>query len=212
MPNPVIGIMGATSAYSAYKGGKSADAASNAADAQTMIAAQQVAMAQDQYDRYKTLYGPAEEQLIEASQPSQVEVNQAQGMAGREVAKAYQKVMQSRAQQMGRFGIDPGSAKYQHQMGNMQRDQAAAQAGARIAAGEREKDKQFAKLKDAVSVGRGIPANASGMYARASSAQSSAANAHYGMAGKWSDDAASGLSAVGKAMAGGGFGMGNFKT
>jgi len=211
MPNPVVGIMGATSAYSAYKGGKAADAASSAADAQTAIAAQQTAMAQDQYDRYKTLYGPSEESLIERSAPSEVKVSQARGQAGREVVQAYQKVMQSRARQMGRFGVDPSSAKYQHQMDNMQRDKAAVMAGARIAAGEREQDKQFTQLRDTVSLGRGIPATASGMYAQASSAQSGAANAYYGMANKWSDDAASGMSALGKIMAGGGFGMGNFK-
>lgn len=211
MPNPVVGILGATSAYSSYKSGQAADSASSAADAQTMIAGQQVAMAQDQYDRYKTLYGPAEEQLIAASAPSQQKVNQAQGLAGRDVMQAYEKVKQSRAQQMGRFGIDPSSAKYQQQMSNVQRDQAAAMAGSRIAAGEREQDKQFAKLQGTVSVGRGIPSQAAGMYGSAAGAYGSAGSAQAGLASAYGNDASNGLAAIGTNLAGGGFGLGNFK-
>ncbi len=211
MPDPITGIIGATGIYSTYKGGKAADAAEGAADAQTVIAAQQAAMAQDQYDRYKTLYGPAEEQLVELSQPYQLAVNKAQGMAGREVVQAYEKVKQARAQQMGRFGIDPSSAKYQHQMGNLQRDRAAAQAGARIAAGEREQDEQFAKLQNTVSIGRGIPTQATGMYGNAANAYGSAGNAHAGLASSWGRDASNSFAAVGANMAGGGFGMRGFK-
>lgn len=176
MGNVVGGIVGTVAGgLFGRSSQKKADRANQAvAEAQ----AQQAALAQEQWDRYKNLYSPLETQIVrqaqEGTSPAQYDRAAAEASAtvGAQFGKARDR--------LGRTpGLDPSSAAYQHGMIGLDIAQAAADATAQNAARQSVTDDGWNKQMAALSLGKGLPANAmSGLNSAASTAATMASHAN----------------------------------
>lgn len=176
----VIGA-GAT-VYSAYNSAKAqdraGDIAEDSASRQAAIAERQLAMAEDQYDRYKTLYGPAEEQFISEARGFGSQANQEQAAirAEADAVAAAGGAKQRFEQNLASLGVNPNDQKFANTMAGMELQGAAARAGAKTAARDKIRDTGLALEKDVVSLGKGLPSSASSMMSNAASGFGAGAN------------------------------------
>lgn len=190
----------AATAYSAYKSSKAQDRAGkiaeNAANRQAEIAERQMDMAEDQYERYKTLYGPAEEQFIAdaTGYGSQANQEQAALKAEADAAAAAGGAKQRLEQNLASIGVNPADQKFVNTMAGMELQGAAARAGAKTAARDKVREVGAAMLKDVASLGKGLPSSAASMMSSAASGFGSGANGQItalnNQAGAWGQAAA----------------------
>lgn len=147
-----IGLVGSLAAGD--NGAGDANAASASA---TNLQAQ---ISKDQWDRYKTVYAPLEDSMVSAAQsydtPAQYE--RAAGEASGAVAQAYGN---ARDRLTRTPGLDPTSAAYTSSVAGLDRSQAAADAVAQNTARKQVEDKAWARKSDMLSLGKGLPAQAS---------------------------------------------------
>lgn len=147
----VIGGIASNSAAS-----KAAKANKGASDA----AATQAAISQDQWNTYKETYQPLEKQYVADAQSFDNPANRekAAGLASSTVASQFGKARE----RLGRTpGLDPSSAAYSAGLAGLDTTQAAADAVGQNAARQSVEDRGWARRTDALSLGKGLPAQAS---------------------------------------------------
>lgn len=134
--------------------------ASDASSAATDATRTQAQIAQDQWNRYKTIYAPLESSMVSAAQnydtPAQYE--RAAGEASGSVAQAYGN---ARDRLSRTVGLDPTSPAYTASMAGLDRSQAAADAVAQNTARKQVQDTAWARKSDMLSLGKGLPGQAS---------------------------------------------------
>lgn len=140
--------------------GAAADAQNRATDAQTVAAGRQMQLAEDQWKRYITTYGPLEEQFVDESKnyASNANKNKAAGEAAAAVTSAYAGLRDklNRAP-----GINPNSQHYVQELSRIGLAEAASSATAQTSARNKVDAEGRARLSDAISLGKGLPASAS---------------------------------------------------
>lgn len=138
----------------------------------------QAAIANDQWNRYKTIYAPLEDAMVSAAQnydtPAQYE--RAAGEASGAVSQAFGN---ARDRLTRTPGLDPTSAAYTAGLADLDRTQAAADAVAQNTARKKVEDTAWARKSDMLSLGKGLPAQAASMLGSASAASAAQANAAY---------------------------------
>lgn len=158
----------------------------------------QAQIAKDQWDRYKTVYAPLEDSMVSAAQnydtPAQYE--RAAGEASGSVAQAYGN---ARDRLSRTVGLDPTSPAYTASMAGLDRSQAASDAVAQNTARKQVQDTAWARKNDMLSLGKGLPGQASTGLASASAASTAQANAGYARGASQ----AAGIGAIGRDITGG---------
>lgn len=136
------------------------NAANRANNAAADAASTQAAIAQDQWDTYKSTYQPMEKQFVADAQnyDNVVNLDRAAGDASATVASQYGK---ARDRLSRTPGLDPSSAAYTTAIAGLDMNQAAADAVSQNAARNKVKDMAWARKTDALSLGKGLPAQAS---------------------------------------------------
>lgn len=135
-------------------------AARRGSDAAAHAAGVQADIAQDQWDTYKKTYQPLELSYVNEAQNFDTEANRelAAGDASATVASQFGKARD----RLGRtVGVDPSSAAYTSAIAGLDMNQAAVDAVSQNAARTRVKDTAWARKTDALSLGKGLPSQAS---------------------------------------------------
>ena len=125
-------------------------------------------IAREQWDRYKTIYAPLEEGMVRDAQNYDNPENYAKaaGDASATVSEQFSKARD----RLGRTpGADPSSPGVQANMVGLDLAQAATDATQQNAARQKVKDTAYARKTDALSLGKGLPAQASTALSNASS-------------------------------------------
>lgn len=192
-----------------------AEGANNAAADATRMQAQ---IAREQWDRYKTMYAPLEENMVNEAQAYDSPENYAKA-AGEASASVSSQFGKARDRLSRTPGLDPSSGAFQSSLVGLDMAQAATDATQQNAARQKVKDTAYARKTDALSLGKGLPANASTMLASSAStnmrlaeAGQAQANAQAGAIGRVTDRVFSspGVSNwLGNAFSGGGGGAGS---
>ena len=135
---------------------KSANKANNAAADATTLTAQ---IAGDQWDRYKQMYSPLEDQFVKDAQnyDSASRYQQAAGDASATVSQQFGK---ARDRLTRTPGLDPSSPAFTSQMAGLDLVQAATDATQQNVARKNVTDTAYARKTDALSLGKGLPAQA----------------------------------------------------
>jgi len=139
---------------------KANKAAANANDAAANATALQAQIAQEQWDRYKTVYAPLEERMVKDAQGYDSPENFALA-AGDASATVSEQFGKARDRLTRTPGLDPSTGAYQAGMTGLELAQAATDATQQNAARQKVKDVAYARQSDAISLGKGLPANAS---------------------------------------------------
>ena len=164
---------------SAVIGGIASDRASKrAADAQkgaSDAALLQANIAQEQWEKYKEMYNPLEQSYINESQNYDSPENYAKA-AGDASATVSSQFGKARDRLSRTPGMDPSSGAFQSSMVGLDLTQAAADATQQNAARQRVKDTAFARKTDALSLGKGLPAQASAGLSNAATTMSNVAS------------------------------------
>lgn len=153
----------------------SSDASKSASNASANAANTQAQIAQDQWDTYKKTYQPMELKYVEDAQNFDSEANRerAAGEASATVAEQFGKARE----RLGRTpGLDPSSGAYTSAMAGLDLNQAAADAVSQNAARNRVSDMAWARKTDALSLGKGLPAQASAGLAQSAMTNNAVAN------------------------------------
>lgn len=176
MPSSIIGAVASTVIGSALADDHGAEAANaSAADA----ARAQAAIGLDQWDRYKRVYAPLEDRVVAEAQDYDTPENYAKA-AGEASATVSSQFGKARNRLARTPGLDPSSPAYAATLADLDSQQAAVDATQQNAARQRVKDMAWARKVDALGLGKGLPATASGMLA--SSARQNIGLAEYGSA------------------------------
>lgn len=166
-----------------YVANKASKRQQRALDAQTEIAMQQLEMAREQWDYYKTNYQPIEQDIISLARESGSPEEQ-EAAAGRAVADVRQQYGISRdmyRRGLERYGLNPADPTYASMMLDSNLGEAAAAAGAANLARENESNSSYTKMIQALSLGKGLPTDASANLARASAGYGNAAAGYGGI-------------------------------
>lgn len=149
-----------------------AEGANNAAADSTRL---QGEIARDQWSRYKEIYEPLERGMVTEAQNYDSPENYARaaGDASATVSSQFSKARD----RLGRTpGLDPSSGAYQASLVGLDLAQAASDATQQNAARQKVTDTAYARKTDALSLGKGLPANASSSLSTASQNSLSQAN------------------------------------
>jgi len=159
--------------------GRAADAQRGASDAALL----QMQIAQDQWDKYNEIYSPLERQYVTEAQNYDSAENYAKA-AGEASATVASQFGKARDRLTRTPGLDPSSGAYQAGIVGLDLAQAATDATQQNAARQKVQDTAYARKTDALSLGKGLPANAQIGLANAASVQSGIANQQANMAGQ----------------------------
>lgn len=158
----------------------------------------QARIANDQWERYKTIYAPLEDSMVSAAQsydtPAQYE--RAAGEASGAVAQAFGN---ARDRLTRTPGLDPTSAAYTASLADLDRTQAATDAVAQNGARKKVEDTAWARKSDMLSLGKGLPAQAATTLSSVAQQSANQANTAYNR----STNEAAGLGAVTRDVVGG---------
>ena len=150
-------------------------ASSQAAANQNAIAQQQQSIANDQWARYKTTYAPMEDTMAADAQNYATPEKYA-AAAGEANATTTDQFNLAKQRLARTPGLDQSSAAYATNLANMDTSQAAAGAMAQNKARTGLRDAAWARQVDALSLGKGLSANATTGLAQASSGYASTAS------------------------------------
>lgn len=133
-----------------------AEAANNASSEASKIQSQ---IGKEQWDRYKSVYGPIEDEWVASSKGLGSIANQNSGaqQAEADVAGSFAKVRQNLDTVPG---ANPSSQAYIQEQNRINLAEAATSAAAQTGARQKVQDKGRAAISDVVSVGKGMPGNA----------------------------------------------------
>ena len=166
------------------KGNKAQDAAASAANLEAEIA-------RDQWERYKQVYAPLEEQFVAESFAYDTPQNYAlaAGEASADVSTQFGKMRQ----RLNRTpGLDPSSPAYQASMVNLDLSQAATDATMQNRARLGVRDTAYDRKRTALALGKGLDQTAASGAGRSANTLGNLAAAQYGQA----SDAATGLGSL----------------
>ncbi|CAG2132566.1 hypothetical protein [Cupriavidus numazuensis] len=174
-----VGAAVAGAAVSTVGGAILADDSGSGASATASDAtATQAAIAKDQWNRYKTVYAPLEDSMVSAAQnydtPAQYE--RAAGEASGAVSQAFSN---ARDRLTRTPGMDTSSNAYTAGLADLDRQQAASDAVAQNTARKNVQDTAWARKSDMLSLGKGLPAQASTGLAAVAGQSANQANAAY---------------------------------
>lgn len=149
--------------------------ADNANQAAADAAQTQREISLDQWNTYKDIYQPLERKYVEDAQnyDTPAAYDRAAGEASATVAEQYGK---ARDRLSRTPGLDPSSAAYTASMAGLDNSQAAADAVSQNAARNKVRDMAWARRTDALSLGKGLPAQASAGLAQTAQIQAGLAN------------------------------------
>ncbi len=121
----------------------------------------QAQIAGEQWDRYKSTYAPLEDKMVADAQKYETPENfaRAAGDASSTVSEQFGK---ARDRLTRTPGLDPSSGAYQSSVVGLDLAQAATDATQQNAARQGVKDRGYARKLDALSLGKGLPAQATG--------------------------------------------------
>lgn len=164
-------IGGIASRNAAKKAAAAQQGASDAAAAQTQIA-------REQWDRYRERFMPLEDQMVAEAQDydSPERFAEAAGEASADVGLGFAR---ARDRLTRTPGLDPSSAGYSASMIGLNASQAASDATAQNAARRGVRDTGYARRLDALSLGKGLPAQASTGFANAGGRMQGIADGQY---------------------------------
>lgn len=134
-------------------------AAKNAANAQADAARVQSDIAKEQWDRYKSIYAPLEDKYVQEAQDYGTPERYAMA-AGDAAATVSDQFSKARDRLTRTPGIDPSSAGYASQITGLNLAQAATDATQQNMARRNVQDTAWARKTDALSLGKGLPAQA----------------------------------------------------
>lgn len=143
------------------------NATADATQLQSQIAA-------EQWDKYKEMYEPMEKDYIKEAQNYDTPEQYAKA-AGDASATVSDQFSKARDRLTRTPGLDPSSAGYASNMVGLDLAQAATDATQQNAARQKVKDTAYARKTDALSLGKGLPAQASSALSNAASANASLA-------------------------------------
>lgn len=155
----VIGAVAAPVIGSLLADDNGAEGANDAAADANRLQAQ---IARDQWNRYKEIYEPLERGMVQEAQNFESLENYAKA-AGDASATVSQQFGKARDRLTRTPGLDPSSGAYQASVAGLDLAQAATDATQQNAARQKVKDTAYARKTDALSLGKGLPANASSM-------------------------------------------------
>lgn len=168
-------IGGAVGSAIAGSGSKTATAANNASNSAINAANMQAQIGAEQWNRYKDIYDPLERSIVADAQKADdpVAYANAAGLASATVSDQFGKMRD----RIGRIpGVDPSSGAYQDRMLGLEGAQAAQDAVSQNDARLRQKNIAREYQLQAMNMGKGLPATASGMLSSAVNNQSYLAN------------------------------------
>lgn len=139
---------------------------------------QQQAIAQDQYDFYRSNYRPIEEQSIRDAMEydSQANIDRRAGIAAASVNQQYSNAAGQQARTLSRYGINPNSSAFARANSQLTNNQALAAAGAQTGAALDTIDRAVALRAGVAGAGRGMPNAAAQTFAMAGNNASNAGN------------------------------------
>lgn len=176
----LVGTVGSTlvGSYLTRDSRKASERAANASADATGLQAQ---IAAEQWDRYLEMFDPIERKFVAEAQDyaSPERYAKAAGEASATVASQFGK---ARDRLMRTPGLDPSSGAYQSAMVGLDLSQAAADATQQNAARNRVDDLSYARLQDAVALGKGLPSAASSTLSSASTNNMAMARFNQGLA------------------------------
>lgn len=148
--------------------------ASQESGEQARLAGVQADIAQSQWDRYRKIYGPLEEEYLNESKNlgSIANQNHDAQQAAADVASGF---AGAREQLNETPGLNPNSDAYLRAANRINLAEAASSATGQSAARKTAQDRGRAALTDAVSLGKGLPASAGSILASAGAGLGSAA-------------------------------------
>lgn len=160
---PVAATLGAAVIGGAFSrsASKKAAAAQNAAtQVQQDVANRQLQLAEEQWNRYKSTYGPLEDEIVQESRDYGSNANREK--AAQEAQGAVTSSFAGLRRQLNETpGLDPSSAKYLNTVAKLGISEAAQGAAAQTGA-RRNVDVMGQSMKrDAVSLGKGLPGGSS---------------------------------------------------
>lgn len=174
-------LVGAGSAFvgSQLMGDDSGAAAANqsAADANNL----QARISAEQWAKYLELYEPLERQMVDEAQDYASPENYAKA-AGEASATVSQQFSKARDRLTRTPGLDPSSSAYQSSLVGLDLAQAANDATQQNLARKGVTDTAYARKTDALSLGKGLPANATVGLANAAKTSTYLADQQLGLA------------------------------
>ena len=186
------------------QGDKALEQQREAADRQAAIAERQQDIAEEQYGRYKQVYQPIEDQFVAESQNFGSIANQ--NKEAKDAAAAVKGAYAGAREQLARApGINSNSQAYLQEANRINLAEAATTAAAQNRARADVVAKGRAYATDALSLGKGMPANAASTLANAGSAYGSIGSTYGNMASganARASDTMSGIGSIGKAVGG----------
>jgi hypothetical protein len=204
-------------AYSAYSANKNANKAmdqqGDAIASQNSIAQQELDMAKEQYDYYKTTYRPLEEEIVANAGLSDSEQQEMVTTAGLTTQSAFDSAEASRNRNLQRMGVNPNSGAYAENTRKSAISKAVAKANSQNTARTRAEEMDYNQKFAAVGLGKGLPSSAAGLMSGASSNYANQAST-YGLNAQMYGQQASGSVQLGMGIAGAAMGAyddsGNF--
>ena len=117
-------------------------------------------------ERYETLFQPLEENLIREFQDydSPERVLREKGKAIADVSATFDASRRNALQRLESYGVDPSQTRNAALDVNVRTQQAAAQAAAATAAGQRVEDVGRSLRAEAINIGKGLPSQVAGAY------------------------------------------------
>lgn len=158
MPVAAIGgaLIGGALSYSASR--KASKSADKATEVQSKATDRQLAIAEEQWNRYKSTYGPLEDEVIQESRDFGSEANRAK--AAQEAQGAVTSSFAGLREQLRTTpGLDPSSTKYLNTTAKLGLAEAAQGAAAQTGARRNVDATGMALKRDALSLGKGLPGN-----------------------------------------------------
>lgn len=204
-------------AYSAYSSNKNAnksmDQQGDAIASQNAIAQQELDMAKEQYNYYKTTYRPLEEEIVANAGLSDSEQQEMVTTAGLTTQSAFDSAEASRNRNLQRMGINPNSGAYAENTRKSAISKAVAKANSQNTARTQAEEMDYNQKVAAVGLGKGLSSSAAGLMTSASSNYANQASA-YGLNAQMYGRQASGSVQLGMGIAGAAMGAyddsGNF--
>lgn len=145
-------------------------------EAMLEIAQAEEERAAEQYQIYTDLYLPGEIDFVRSSFAG-IPVEQELAWASSGVTESFDSALDVASRELQGYGVDPSSPKYAQMQSDYALAKAAADAGARNTARTNVRDTNYERERQAVMIGRGIPATASGISSDAAAAYQGASGA-----------------------------------
>lgn len=156
MSSAITAVVAGAVVSSALSDDNGAEAANNSAADSNALQAQ---IARDQWNRYKEIYEPLERTMVDEAGSYDNAENYAKA-AGDASATVSQQFSKARDRLTRTNGLDPSSGAYQSRLVGLDMAQAASDATQQNAARQKVTDTAYARKTDALSLGKGLPAQA----------------------------------------------------